>query len=254
MMSSFQKRLFNEVVSGLKDIGYRGELLQHGYHCEDWFAARTGGSSKVETADAAAFGRKPLGHDNACFAVIVSGDLSGPALVSRQRSLGAPLAFEVTPEQVLLWPVRANGMSGVRPIAIPPERLGTAFSTHADDWSPAAVLRAKNIVPSPTRERQLDFIDIGLMPALEEHVREKLDPLLRSTFFAAMATYRNRKDSQPEPGKLFRLVFRVLAGKVLTDRGATGFQKFKEKPPLPPTPHSGRRYDSFLKIIHFITV
>src|ERR1019366_7072565 len=59
---------------------------------------------------------------------------------------------------------------------------------------------------------------------------EKLDPLLRRFFFAAMETYQKHESAQPDPGKLFRLVFRVLAGKVMTDRQMPDFQRFANSP------------------------
>ncbi len=228
--SGGQQDLFRRVLSELSALGYKDDLLQESYRFEDWFSIRSGDSSEFVTADAAAFGRRPLGHDNSCFAVGVAGDVAGHSLISRFRSLGAPLAFEITNDEVLLWQVRANGSGRSRPLPIPPQNLREAFASHSDDWSPAAILRAKNIAPSSKHGRQLDFIDIGLIPALEEHIREKLDPLLRRTFFAAMDTYAKRKEAQPSPGSLFRLVFRVLAGKVLVDRGVPSFQRFTRSP------------------------
>ena len=223
-----QQAIFRSVLDQLRQLGYGDGLLREGWRFKDWFSTPSEAMSEF-TADAAAFGRLPFGHDNACFAVVITRNSTGPDPISRYRSLGAPLAFEITPNQVLLWIVRAENANRTRPTAIAPDELNATFASHVDDWSPAAMLRAKNIVPGP-RIRQPDFIDLGLMPALEEHMREKLDPLLREIFFAAMKTYQIHKSTQPNPGKLFRLVFRVLAGKVMTDRQMPSFQRFATSP------------------------
>jgi hypothetical protein len=218
---------FRTICSELDRLGYKGELLQEDYTFEDWFDARAGSSIKQVTASAAAFGRLPLSDESACFAVAVTNGGASPQPISQYRSLGAPLAFQVLPDRVFLWPVKAD-LSRARPTPIAPNQIRTVFKEHASDWTPAELLRAKNI--APVKPRQLDFVDLGLLPALEEHIREKLDPLLRSTFFAALSTYKKSRAVEPDAGKLFRLVFRALAGKVLTDRKMPGFRHFATSP------------------------
>jgi N-6 DNA Methylase len=225
-----QAKLFAVVISQLESLGYRGNLLQKNYQFEDWFAARSGNPSQLLSVDAAAFGRLPLDHESACFAVIIANGVHGPDLISPCRSLAAPMALEVAADQVRVWPVSSGDMSKVRPTAIRSENIRAEFAARANDWTPASVLRAKNIPREPFRPRQLDFIDLGLIPALEEHIRDRLDPLLQRTFFDAMAAYKKRKGTEPDAEQVFRLVFRALAGKVLTDRGVPNFGRFTDSP------------------------
>src|SRR5437762_125669 len=99
-----QNRLFEEVWKQLGRIGYKNDLLQRGYSFRDAF---TQDENAERVAAAAAFGRKPFDYETACIAVLVSNGtgLQGQALVLGFRSLGAPLAFEVRPDRVVLWTV-----------------------------------------------------------------------------------------------------------------------------------------------------
>jgi hypothetical protein len=55
---------------------------------------------------------------------------------------------------------------------IPASEYRSEFAQNAGDWSPDSILRAKNI-SAKLQSRQLDFVDLGLLPALEEHVRRE---------------------------------------------------------------------------------
>ena len=82
------------------------------------------------------------------------------------------------------------------------------------------MLRAQSGDPTPT---QLDFFDLGLLPLLDYEVRTKLDRLLRETVNLAIAASGQEhpfEDDQYPP--LFRLIFRLLAAKVLADRQHPG--------------------------------
>ena len=228
-VSSEQAALYASVLTGLGRLGYTADLLKEDYSYEDWFSSRLGSTPELRTVDAAAFGRSPLSYDSACFAVALANESSETNGVNLYRALGAPLAFVVHPARVSLWKVQANTATAYRPKHIDSQaELEAAFREHQEDWKPSTILRAKNI--GPTGPRQLDFIDIGLIPALEQNILEKLDPLLRSTFFAALSSYQQRHYINGRPDWLFRLVFRVLAGKVMTDRGLKGFERFASGP------------------------
>jgi len=75
----------------------------------------------------------------------------------------------------------------------------------------------------------LDFIDLGLIPALETHIRKKLDPLLRDALFDAQKLYKKSAGQDADPRELFRLAFWVLAGKILHDRNQTGFRELDDE-------------------------
>lgn len=218
--SAAQERVFQTLTSELNSLGYRGELLQQAYSFRDWFSA----DETPRLAPAAAFGRTPVSYDSACAVVLLANGRSGPALVRDFRALGAPLAFEVHEDRVVEWRVAREPSLDDWRSAIPADALSRVFAEKKNTWSPEAVLRAKNIGPSVTV--QLDFCDLGLIPALEENIRAKLDPLLRNVLADAQADYQSRTTAVLDPRALFRLAVWSLAGKVFHDRGVAPFSEF----------------------------
>jgi len=101
------------------------------------------------------------------------------------------------------------------------EDMPGLFAQHRQEWAPQRLLgvkTARGITPV-----QLDFFDLGLLPLLEREVRSKLDRLLHNTVTLAINALPEgeslRADTYP---RLFRLFFRLLAAKVLGDRGHPG--------------------------------
>ena len=99
------------------------------------------------------------------------------------------------------------------------ERFFRAIETK---WSPGAVLRAKNI-GQPVGPAELDWVDMGLIPALEGEVSTKLDRMLRRALQDGRSAHRRSAGHQTDDEALFRLVFRLLAAKVFKDRRVPGF-------------------------------
>jgi len=206
--SARQQHLFGRVIAGLQGLGYRDDLIVRDYTFLDVFAQ----GSPQRTVPAAIFGRSPPSYDTACFGILVADGGSAVREVSQSRALGAPVAFEVGDGTVRQWKIGADDATTVE-----------AFAEHRDDWSPNSILRAKNI-PYRVDARQLDFVDIGLLPALERHVRDKLDGVLRRVLTLANRTHQRRVGRQPDVQELFRLIFRLVAAKVLCDRRVVGFR------------------------------
>ncbi len=212
------RQTYQSVLSALRRIGYGGDCLQEGYTFGDWFRA----DRAQRVAPAAAFGYSPPSYDSACAAVLVPNGVVGAALVAQYRALGAPLAFEVNEDSVGVWRVGRDERSTAVASRITPDQIPAAFAASADVWSGEAILRAKN-VSERRGSRQLDFVDLGLIPALEEQIREKLNSLFHEVLSRTEKAYRKDTGEKPDEKQLFRLVFRLLAAKVLHDRGADGF-------------------------------
>lgn len=218
--------MYKAVLSELKGIGYQGELLQESYPFEDWFLP--GSPSRI--APAVAFAQTPLAYDTACFAVLLPNDdgRSGADLVNDYRALGAPRALEVHSDRIVHWRVSTSTAAGDEQLTIWPDQIRQVFSANAPRWRPENILRAKNI--AAPGQRSLDFIDLGLIPALEEHIRAKLDPLLRDVLHSATKQYEHKNRRPPNWDELYRLVFRALAGKIMHDRGLPGFDSLSGTP------------------------
>jgi type I restriction-modification system DNA methylase subunit len=220
--STEQRINFQNVVSGLRMVGYRGDLLLQDYSFSDFFAP----GQPTRTLPAAVFGRTPPSFDAACMCVLLAGDAESKELVIAHRAFGAPIALEVDEAVIRQWKVSADPSRLCVWKEIPALEIESEFERNVEDWSPDSILRAKNITAT-LQSRQLDFIDLGLMPALEEHVREKLDGLLKDILTTATKTHRQQTGRNADVQELFRLVFRLLAAKVLCDRQVNGFRSIK---------------------------
>lgn len=219
LLSNRQQRVFDAVVSGIGRLGYRDALLQRDYEFTDWFSS-VSGASRIP---AAAFGRTPFDYDSACIGVFLTGDTGSPL---RYRALGAPFAIEVQEDGIVPWSI-GRDESTTRPSCgrIPAAAMDRFFSSIRQKWSPAEALRAKNI-GKPVGPAELDWVDFGLIPALEDEISGKLDRLLREALVAGQRTYRKQTGQKPDPEALYRLVFRLVAGKVFHDRKVAGFLQF----------------------------
>jgi hypothetical protein len=218
--SPAQSQLYEAVASEIRGLGYEGALLQEDYPFVDWFQP----NDPRRTVRLAAFGQTPTTYETACLAVVVSDQRSGSGLISDCRALGAPYVFEIREDAVSAWGVSRDANKSQQLKIFRPHEVAGVFAENAEKWSPDSVLRAKNIKPD-LRPRQLDFFDIGLIPALEQQIREKLHRLLNDALVQALRAADQSWD-ELDPSQLeglFRLVFRVLAAKILHDRGVSGF-------------------------------
>jgi hypothetical protein len=208
------------VLDGLREVGYSTELIRRNYSFEDWFEFGT----PERVVDAAAFSRKPFAYDTACFAVATSNGEAGVSLMRRLRALGAPRSFEVARDgRVFHWRVSQNPSAQDRQGEIDPHLVPAVFASHRDRWSPDAISRQRLRPPLV----QSDFIDVGLIPALEEHIRDRLEPWLENILELTTADYLSRTGRELNPATLFRLIFRGIAGKVMRDRNHTLFRGFR---------------------------
>ena len=215
MRTHNQSETLQRIKQGFQGLGYIGGLLQEEYEFADVLSSE----HPVKSIPLAAFAQEPPSYRNASFGVTIANGRSGPAFIQDHRSLGAPQILEVTDDRVLRWKMAGKGMPSLLE-ELAPDKLAELFSRHKDEWSPRQVLRAKSGGDVAT---QLDFIDLGLLPALEFEVRSKLDTLLRDTITLAINTFEHTgpfsKQSYPP---LFRLIFRLIAAKVLADRHHPG--------------------------------
>ena len=215
MRSHYQLQVLQQLKHEFQSIGYVGGLLQEDYA----FADVLGSENTVRQIPLAAFAQEPPSYRTASFGVAVANGRSGPESIQDHRALGAPQILEVGEGRVFRWKVTGKGMP-VLLEQVESNQLSDLFSRHREDWAPQRVLRAKS---ASTIATQLDFLDLNLLPLLDYEVRTKLDRLLRDTVFLAVETFRQQapfRENHYPP--LFRLIFRLIASKVLADRRHPG--------------------------------
>lgn len=188
----------------LRKLGYSSEALIRDYKFADVLSV-----GEERCVDLAAFTQMPESYRSAAFGVI-SGAADESAVVDR-RALGAPILFAIGQSDIGIWRVSAQGAPRLLE-RVSLDALPELFQRNADRWRPQAVHRAKSLGQSQVAY-QLDFIDLGLIPAIEHEVEEKLDRLLRQVIEQLLKGLGGEQEEAA-----FRTTFRLLAAKILLDR------------------------------------
>ncbi|WP_052161192.1 N-6 DNA methylase [Hoeflea sp. BAL378] len=199
--------LLDAVVVQTTQIGYRDDAIRRNYAYSDVWAA-SGGTRSVPLV---AFTQTPPSYRSAAFAVVEGDAGTAQSIVEGHRALGAPLFFVIEGDQVSSWQVYARRAPRLLS-RFPVDGLEQQFREHRHEWAPDVIHRAKSIGRIDANY-QLDFVDVGLIPAIEGELNTKLDRLIRE----AVADVRT-VTSNEAMRLLFRGVFRLLAAKILTDR------------------------------------
>jgi hypothetical protein len=197
------------VAAHLSAIGYVAEAVLADYSFADVLSP-AGETRRVELA---AFTQTPPSYRTAAFAVVEAG--SGESNLDDLRALGAPVIFSISGDVVELWQVHADQPPS-RIAVTPANDLGVLFARHAEHWNPRAIHRAKAIDGVSTPGRQLDFVDLGLMVAIEggftlSSMRCCARRLQGSLMCGGAPRWTPAYCSKP--------LFRFLAAKILIDRG-----------------------------------
>lgn len=217
-MSYPAQELLEEARRGFYDIGYRDDLVFRDYRFADFLSP----SYNVRRIPLAGFAQHPPSYRSAGFGVLISNGVQ-PKL-SDFLALGAPHLFLIAESegQVQRWQMLADEPKLIQ--RIEPDNFLATIRANRKSWGPEGVLRARSLT-MPDRPEQLDFYDIGLLPVLEREVHIKLDSLFRRTIAAAIDMHSRlygREMRDYEYKGLFRLIFRLVASKLLADREYPG--------------------------------
>jgi hypothetical protein len=167
-------------------------------------------------ASIAAFTQTPPSYRNAALGVVEANGRDAGDVATEYRALGAPLFFVIEDQQVTVWQVHPRSRPTIlQHVAL--DQLDYLFLQNRDFWKPQRIQNAKSF-GSLNRAYQLDFVDAGLLPAIEGEIHSKLDRLLNETLAETVRLRVVRKGEQTSEQLIFRTVFRLLAAKVLQDR------------------------------------
>lgn len=210
------------MISGQNHPGaahLRPYLLDCGYHASQLVTnieVANGGSCKVPLA---AFAHSPHDSRSACIAVI-DGVSDPEATVASCRTLGAPLVFIYFPDQWQLWKQSATRPQLLR--RIPSEELPSFFGEQKKKLAPESVYRAKTWARFD-KSYQLEFVDVGLMPLVEEEAGRKLAELIERVVLEAKSRLGWKELSQEQGHWLLKSNFWLLAAKILKDKNVPAF-------------------------------
>jgi type I restriction-modification system DNA methylase subunit len=174
------------------------------------------------TVSLAAFAQSPADARSACIAVIEA-DEGTTDLVASCRAIAAPIVF-VCGRAGLEWWKQGTAQAERQPRIIPPVDIPKFFKTHADDFAPHAVYRAKTWGRFD-EQFQRSFVDLGLMPLVEEQIGESLVQLIASHVQTLKSRLRWDAISERQGQWLLKTVFWLVSAKILHDKQVGQFKR-----------------------------
>lgn len=172
------------------------------------------------TASLVGFYSQPWDTRTACIAVVDEPRDSLRA-AARCMPIGAPTVFVCQPSSVDVWRLTPAGPSGLRSLSA--ADVPSFFDEHQADLSPKAIHDAKMRRPI-VRLRQMQFVDLGLMSAVERQAGETLHRLVEGAI-QELAEALGEKLARSKTGyeKLYKTVFWLLAAKLLHEKHVSNF-------------------------------
>jgi len=167
-----------------------------------------------------AFAHEPFDARSACIA-IVGPDRTSVETLGSYRELGAPIISCGSNDHLEWW--SQGSTAPVLKKQIPLSSLEAFFREHRNVFAPEAIYRAKTR-GRLDRQYQLEFVDVGLMPLVEEEIGRKLAQLVERVLLQLRHDLGWSQPSIEEGRLLIRYTFWLLAGKILHDKQVPGFQ------------------------------
>ena len=172
-------------------------------------------------APLAGFLGKPWDARSACIAAVdANGD--GRAAARSCLPLGAPTVLVCGGDCLDWYGLTPDGPADSR--RVPAARIEGFFREHSKDLAPQAIYAAKTRRPEPGA-RQLWFVDVGLMPAVERRAGESLHRLVEGAMHDLATTLRGQLRSREHFAHLYKTVFWLLAAKLLHEKGVDRFRR-----------------------------
>ncbi|MEX2306985.1 MAG: N-6 DNA methylase [Pirellulales bacterium] len=166
------------------------------------------------------FAQLPADARSACVAVLTPATDPREAVESC-RQLGAPLVFVCFKDTLQWWKQGTTSAEWLE--TIPAKNVNKFFKAHQDEFSPDAVYRAKTWGRFRT-EYQLNFVDLGLLPLVEEQVGEELGSLIERNVSHLKARLSWNEVTSSQGHWLLQTVFWLVSGKILRDKHVETFK------------------------------
>ena len=204
-------RALHPVTDAFARIGYNRKFIHRNHRYVGWFSP----GNPEHTVSLGVFGQEPLDHRSACFGVqLAEPHRPSESLANELRSFGAPQVFIVRNGQCERWVMEERAPAFRE--ALETRDLPNAIVQNQAHWNPDKVIRAKLGFLRPDAV-QLDFVDIGLLPALEREAQRKIDTLLKGILHR-VEEFLIAQGIAFDTRAVFRVVFSLLAAKLLKDR------------------------------------
>lgn len=202
----------SSIKGPLRYCGYRPDLLRADFPFGDLTVPLLG------------FAQPPADSRSACIAVLseLSGARDPRFTVEAYRALGAPVVFTCVRDALHWWKQGATSAEYLG--SIPAQNVERFFQAHKDQFSPEAVYRAKTWGRYRPAD-QLSFVDLGLMPLVEEQVGKSLERLVVRSVSDAKESLGWREITAEQGQWVLKAIFWLLSGKILRDKEVESFER-----------------------------
>jgi hypothetical protein len=167
-----------------------------------------------------AFAHAPYDSRSACIAVIDQAP-DKEISVTDYLSAGAPIVFVPMVDGWQVWKQEVPRPTLLEPSLLP-SKLNGFFKRYKNELAPEAIYRAKTWARFD-KSYQLGFVDVGLMPLVEEEAGKKLSELVERVVISTRENLGWREFSQEQAQWLVKSTFWLLAAKILKDKGVPAF-------------------------------
>ena len=199
----------SSIKGPLRTCGYRLDLLRSDF---------TFGEN--QTVPLVGFSHPLADSRSACIAVL-SATTGSRLAVEACRPLGAPLVFVCFQDTLQWW---KQGVTSAEYLeSIRASEVEQFFHSHQAEFSPEAVYRAKTWGRFQTAY-QLAFVDLGLMPLVEEQVGTSLGRLIERNVSELKDRLGWKEVSSEQGHWLLQTVFWLVSAKILHDKKVERFE------------------------------
>lgn len=191
----------------LEECGYTGARLQTNYRM---------GSVEIPLVG---FATRERDMDSACIAVVDGGG-DPVAAVRSCYELAAPVVWVRHNGSMDWWIQKQN--TPVRFQSTPVGQFAALVRQYKDKLDPISIYQGRTLARiNPAK--QLDFVDAGLLPIRREEAGKKLHDTVESMIAATLKAMKRSNPGKDALRDVFTSVFRMLAGKILKDKGIGDF-------------------------------
>ncbi len=163
---------------------------------------------------------KPWDARSACLAVV---DATTDSRLAAHACIefGAPTALVCLGDSLDWWSLSITGPR--EPTSIRAGEIEGFFRRHGRQLHPDNIYAAK-LHRQNGRGMQMEFVDVGLMPALERRAGEALNRLVTQAIRSLTDDLTTRGKGTPDAEGVYKSVFWLLAAKLLAEKDVKGFR------------------------------
>jgi hypothetical protein len=199
-----------DVEEQLRRCGYAAEHLQRSIVSPSGAAVALMG-----------FAHAPHDARSACIAVLDPAPNDISHVLGNLRTSGAPIVFVAFDAGWDVWKQTSGG--AIHLVRLDSAHLHRFFTEQSARLAPGAVYRAKTWGRFDS-SYQLEFVDLGLMPLIEEEIGTKLAALVERIVIETKSELRWKAVTPTQGHWLLQANFWLLAAKILRDKGVPSFQ------------------------------